>query len=428
MAYRRSISACFGALACVVGLVAATPAGAKSSDNAPTAAKAVTWLKTQQQADGGFEVSGFAGFETPDAVLAIAEQAQAGATWSTSEALAAVQATTNATGKTPLDALDDFADGGLSAGQAAKLIALDVAALGLDPSHFDPQGDGGTTTDLIGTVDAAFNPADGSYSSLGTFNATLYAALASKVAHGTVPAKTLDLVRARQQAGGGWSFDADTTGATAADNDTTALAIEALVAGGAGATDANVKRGLHFLAAGQKANGAWQAFGADDPNSTAVAELAIRAAGFDPSTTCWRAAVASDVTTTVTASPDEWLRSQQQADGHIASPNDSFGLNTFATSQSVQGLLRSWLPIATAPAQACTSVSPGTQQLTATTPAGSAASGTEVLGATEDGTTVAGELPRTGGSGDEITLVAIGAAFVLLGTGLVAGARRRTVP
>ncbi len=428
MAYRRSISACFGALVCVVGLVVATPAGAKSSDNAPAAAKAVAWLDTQQQADGGFEVSGFAGFETPDAVLAIAEQAQAGATWSTSEALAAVQATTNATGKTPLDALDDLADGGLSAGQAAKLIALDVGALGLDPSHFDPQGDGGTTTDLIGTVDAAFNPADGSYSSLGTFNATLYAALASKVAHGTVPAKTLDLVRARQQAGGGWSFDADTTGATAADNDTTALAIEALVAGGAGATDANVKRGLHFLAAGQKANGAWQAFGADDPNSTAVAELAIRAAGFDPSTTCWRAAVASDVTTTVTASPDEWLRSQQQANGHIASPNDSFGLNTFATSQSVQGLLRSWLPIATAPAQACTSVSPGTQQPTATTPAGSAASGTEVLGATEDGTTVAGELPRTGGSGDEITLVAIGAAFVLLGTGLVARARCRAFP
>ncbi|HEX7522193.1 MAG TPA: hypothetical protein VF441_09095, partial [Acidimicrobiia bacterium] len=109
MAYRRSISACFGALACVVGLVVATPAGAKSSDNAPAAAKAVAWLDTQQQADGGFEVSGFAGFETPDAVLAIAEQAQAGATWSTSEALAAVQATTNATGKTPLDALDDLA-------------------------------------------------------------------------------------------------------------------------------------------------------------------------------------------------------------------------------------------------------------------------------------------------------------------------------
>jgi LPXTG-motif cell wall-anchored protein len=427
MAYRRSSSACFGALACVVGLTVATAANAATSDNATAAAKAVTWLETQQQADGGFEVSGFAGFETPDTVLAIAEQAQTGTTWSTGEALAAVQATTSSAGKTPLDALDDFADGGLSAGQAAKLIVLDVAALGLDPSHFDPQGDGGTSTDLIGTVDAAFNPADGSYSSLGTFNATLYAALAEKVAHGTVPAKTLDLVRARQQTVGGWSFDADTTGATQADNDTTALAIEALVAGGADATDANVKSGLRFLATGQQANGSWQAFGADDPNSTAVAELAIRAAGFDPATTCWRDTVASDVATTVTGSPDAWLRSQQQADGHIASPNDSFGLNTFATSQSVQGLLRSWLPIATASAQACTSVSPGTQQPTATTPAGSAASGTQVLGATEDGTTVAGELPRTGGSGDQIALTAIGAAFVMLGTGLIAGARRRAV-
>ena len=427
MAYRRSISACFGALACVVGLTVATPANAATSDSATAAANAVKWLKTQQQPDGGFEVSGFAGFETPDAVLAIAEQAQTGTTWSTTEARAAVQATKSSAGKTPLDALDDFADGGLNAGQAAKLIALDVAALGLDPSHFDPQGDGGTTTDLTGTVDAAFNPADGSYASLGTFNATLYSALAEKVAHGTVAAKTLDLVRARQQADGGWSFDADTTGTTPADNDTTALAIEALVAGGADVTDAHVKSGLRFLATSQEANGAWQSFGADDPNSTAVALLAIRAAGFDPSTTCWRETVASDVATKVTASPDAWLRAQQQADGHIASPADSFGLNTFATSQSVQALLRSWLPIATASPQTCTSVSPGTQEPPATTPAGSAASDTQVLGATEDGTTVAGELPRTGGSGDQIALTAIGVAFVFLGAGLVAGARRRTV-
>ena len=43
----------------------------------------------------------------------------------------------------------------------------------------------------------------------------------------------------------------------------------------------------------------------------------------------------------------------QQADGRIASPNDSFGVNTFATSQSVEGLLRSWLPITVAAAPTC---------------------------------------------------------------------------
>ena len=38
--------------------------------------KATTYLKSQQLADGSFEVAGFPGFETPDAILAIAETAQ----------------------------------------------------------------------------------------------------------------------------------------------------------------------------------------------------------------------------------------------------------------------------------------------------------------------------------------------------------------
>jgi hypothetical protein len=44
--------------------------------------------------------------------------------------------------KSALDALDGFASSGLSAGQAAKLIVLDAAPLGLDPGAFDPAGDG----------------------------------------------------------------------------------------------------------------------------------------------------------------------------------------------------------------------------------------------------------------------------------------------
>ena len=48
----------------------------------------VAWLATRQQANGGFEVAGFDGFENPDAILAIAANAQTTATWSTSEALA----------------------------------------------------------------------------------------------------------------------------------------------------------------------------------------------------------------------------------------------------------------------------------------------------------------------------------------------------
>ncbi len=60
--------------------------------SADAATAAVTWLKTQQRTDGSFEVADFPGFETRDAVLAIAEAAQTGSTWDAPAALKAVRA------------------------------------------------------------------------------------------------------------------------------------------------------------------------------------------------------------------------------------------------------------------------------------------------------------------------------------------------
>ena len=92
--------------------VFAFPASSPAVDGptSATAASAVAWLKTQQLPDGGFEVVGFPGFETRDASLAIAEQAQTGSTWSTTEAYEALaNLHQHDTGKTPLDALDAYA-------------------------------------------------------------------------------------------------------------------------------------------------------------------------------------------------------------------------------------------------------------------------------------------------------------------------------
>ena len=69
---QRSTRVVLGALCLVLALSACR---FQAYGNAPVEASAdsgVAWLKTQQQPDGGFEVSGFPGFETPDAVLAIA--------------------------------------------------------------------------------------------------------------------------------------------------------------------------------------------------------------------------------------------------------------------------------------------------------------------------------------------------------------------
>jgi hypothetical protein len=359
MTHARRALACCGALALLLAsALFVAPAVAADPASVAGATKAVTWLETQQQSDGGFEVAGFPGFETRDAALAIAAAAQTGTTWSTTEArdvLAALKFAGN--GPTPLDALDAYAATITTAGAAAKTIVLSAAPLGVDPSAFDPAGDG-SPTNLVALLDSGCAANSASFGA--AFSDTLYGALAKKLVCGAPPAAAVTTIRSAQQANGGWNFNGDPTG-TDVDPDTTALAVEALVAAGAGPNDAAVHAALGFYATNQQASGAWQSFGSDDPNSTAMSELAITAAGFDPASACWRDTVAPKKAGTVYASPDAWLLSQQQANGRIASPNDQFPpINTFATSQTVEALLRSWLPVARASTQTCAPPPPAT--------------------------------------------------------------------
>src|SRR5689334_9267380 len=79
MSLRRSKPLFIGALVVLVGgLAGGRPAAAADSRSTTVATKAIAWIATQQRDDGGFgeAEAGFAGFETPDAVLAIADAAQ----------------------------------------------------------------------------------------------------------------------------------------------------------------------------------------------------------------------------------------------------------------------------------------------------------------------------------------------------------------
>lgn len=347
MRRRFVLGALIGAL--TLPSIVVTPAGAADPASERVATRAVRWLDAVQLPDGSFEVAGFPGFETPDAVLAIAERGQSDGTWSTAEARTAVRRVRE-DGHHGLEALDDLADGefgALSAGQAGKLIVLDAVPLGYDPAAFDPERDG--AADLVAImVDG--RQADGSF---GPFNATLYAALAYSVLDRPVPAATRNLIVSGQQANGGWDFAGDPTGAEV-DVDTTGLAVQALIAAGMAPGSTTVRTALAFLARTQQANGSWPAlFGGDDPNATSVAVLAVTAAGFDVSGPCWRDQVAPELAGDPYTNPEAWLRSRQAPDGHIVSPNDQFGVNTFATSQTVQALLRSWLPVEREPLQPC---------------------------------------------------------------------------
>jgi hypothetical protein len=313
------------------------------------------WLLEQQENDGGFELANFSGFETPDAILAIAENAQQQAAWNPTQALNAVRAA-RTNGNDPLHNIDDLVDDtspAINAGTAAKIIVLVAKPLGLSVTNFNPDGD--TAKNLVNVVNAGA-AGNGSY---GAFNATLYAAIAKRLVDGAVPANTLALIRNGQEASGGWDFNGEPTG-NDADVDTTALAIQALVAAGVSRTDADLRQGLNYLAHNQGANGAWQAFGTPDPNSTSTAIFAITASGFDPSKPCWRNVVAPGLSGNPYTSPMVWLQSQLNlgtpgsADfGRINSQNDAFGVNTFATSQAIQAFRRGWVPVTPLLPQAC---------------------------------------------------------------------------
>ncbi len=334
----------------------AVPADAADPASESAAAQAVTYLKSQQQPDGGFELSGFAGFETTDAVLALAEQAQAGAGWNEDVARDAIEDLhAGGSGPTPLDYLENLVATATDPAVAAKNAIFVSLPLGIDPTEFgsvnlvDAMG-GCTGTDTLG------------------FNGFLYLVIAQQQLCGSAPAASITKIRDAQQANGGWNFAGDNTG-TDIDADTTSAAVMALVANGAGADDPAVNRALVLFSDNQQANGSWQAFGADDPNATAMAIFAVTAAGFDVTSRCWRDTVSPAKAGTAYADPDAWLRSQQLTSGADAgrfqSPNDSFGVNTFATSQSVEALLRSWWPVARAPEQTC--APPPTTTTTSTT-------------------------------------------------------------
>ena len=341
----KRLAAAAGALVLLPALVGFRYPGFGDTAGRATATQATAYLQRQQLADGSFETAGFPGFETPDAVLAIAENAQLQAKWSRPQARAAVAATTNG-GVSALHAIDDLADAGLSAGQAAKLVVLVAKPLGLSLNKFDPDRDGAVS---LKAIVAAGKQPNGSY---GAFNATLYAAIADRVLGTPIPPDTLALIRSAQEAGGGWNFAGDNTG-DFADIDTTALALQALVGAKVKKDDVDLRQGLAYLAHLHTASGAWQSFGSDDANSTAVAIMGITAAGFDPAASCWRDTAVPALKGTGYASPTAWLRTQQLGDGRIKSPNDGFGINTFATSQTIQALRREWIPVKTLGKQAC---------------------------------------------------------------------------
>lgn len=340
-----------GALLAPLVPLGSPPAGAVST---PALDLAVAWLVDQQQPDGGFETVDFPGFETPDAVFALAAAGQVDASWSIEEARATVEGTQHPqTGKDPLDAIDDWVDGvqgdpaattAAKAAQAAKVIVLVTEPLGLDESDFDPSDDSAEPVDLVGALTAGGGD-EGSFPGVA-FGGKVYAgwALAALAGDGTVatrpavPNGLLSEIAAAQQDDGGFNFAGDPDG-VGFDPDLTSAVLLALQAETSPAALAIRRAAIIGLGLEQRWTGQWAGdFDDGNANSTAMVMLAAASRGSHPDDPCWRDRPSTSLRGLPYPSPSAAITSDQQPDGRIASPSDAYGVNTFATSQAIQGL------------------------------------------------------------------------------------------
>jgi prenyltransferase beta subunit len=226
------------------------------------ALKALEWLSSQQQADGGFGKGG----ATADAVYAIAlcGQDPEGPDWTKGghSALEALES------QTP-DYLSLAPPGG-PAGELGKVIRA-VEAAGGDPHDF-------AGMDLVDELKANHNPSTGRYHPFKLFSHNI-ALMALHAVSETIPAKAVTTIENAQLAEGGWPWGWD---ATTADVDSSGLSMRSVVVGG-GPSSSDVADGfVAFLDSVRFPGGAYPDLATrPEPNcnSTALAIQGLLAAG-----------------------------------------------------------------------------------------------------------------------------------------------------
>jgi hypothetical protein len=275
----------------------------------PEIDSALTWLMTNQQDDGGFTNAFAEGSDlgtTVEVVLAAVAADEDPRTWSPS----------------PLAYLTTQVEAGAveSAADLSRVI-LAVEALGQDARDF-----GGA--DLIRQL------LDQQSTDTGQFGDSLfahaYAILALRNAGAAVPEDAVERLRSTQNEDGGWAMLGESE-PTAADTNTTALAVQAFVALG---EDEVARAALPYLEAMQNDDGGfpWQKpsdFGTEtDANSTAVVWQALIALG-EP---------ASDWAPEGGSPEDALLALWDAESGGIQWKAEVPGPNVLATAQAMQAI------------------------------------------------------------------------------------------
>jgi len=160
----------------------------------------------------------------------------------------------------------------------------------------------------------------------------------------TVPAQSVSYLKSTIQSDGGWEWN---TG-FGSDSNTTALAVQALISGGDTPAITEVISGMNFLKDSQNTDGGF--FYSDlwgstdsDTNSTAYAVQAILAAGEDPTSSRW---VISST------NPISYLLSMQLPDGSFEwKPGE--GSSLLSTQQAIPALMHKFNPSKVADLPTC---------------------------------------------------------------------------
>lgn len=314
--WTRAVS---GVLALTMALMLAI--GVSAQEATPVAGanveRAALWLMSQQTPDGGF--AGMDGSPDPsmtsDAIVALVAAGEQGV--NTGVAVDSAMAWLASSDQTLV-----FAQSGQ--GQAAKLVLAAVAA-GSDPHAIG-------TVDPLSLVEAGPN-ADTGFYGRGVYDHAL-CLLALAATDSDVPAEAISVLETTRTPEGGWAFEGTATEG-AADSNTTALVVQALVALGEADSPLVTDAMAYLLTAVDGQSGATFQPGAGfpaDSSSTAMVLQAVIAAGDDPSSDAWGDLPAA-------------LATFQNASGAFHYSSDDQSDNVFATTQVIPALAGLALPV-----------------------------------------------------------------------------------
>jgi len=297
-------------------IAAQPPSTADFADQATAVEAALTWLETQQQADGSFQAAfGSATGATIDTLFAVTATGGDPHDWSSGEGTPSM-----------VDYLVNQAST-YAAESTATAAKLALAAISADE---DPGAFGGL--DLPAMLAASYDEGTGLY---GTgLTDQMWAMMAMAALGPVVPQAAADWLAAQQQADGG--FDATGWGT---DTDTTSLAIEAMVAAGQPVTCTVVISGMNYLKSQQSPTGGFPStnvWGPDsNANSTAYSMQGLLAAGENPLGARW---------TVNGATPLDDLLNFQSPSGAFEWQSGT-GEDVLATVQSITALTGRPLPL-----------------------------------------------------------------------------------